>query len=265
MSNLVRFARCALFSAALATLALAAPAHAQSGGFQPRYQREDGGFQPRYQREDGFRPRYERGEDRRDFGAARAGGTGGQFDFYVLALSWSAGFCELGGAQKARRQCAEGSGAGFVVHGLWPQYERGFPSDCGAFDQPIPRNALEQTHGLFPDEGLARYEWRKHGTCSGKGPSEYFADVRRAREDVRIPDPFKTMRGDMRVAPMDILRAFQEANPRLRPGMAAVGCKAGVLQEVRVCFSKDLRDFRPCPEVARQSCRAREIRVPAPL
>ncbi len=216
-------------------------------------------------RQDRDEPRgYDRGYDRGDDRSFRRGGNG-DFDFYVLALSWSAGFCELGGARRERRQCAEGAGAGFVVHGLWPQYERGFPENCGAFDRPLPRAALESVRGLFPDEGLARYEWRKHGTCSGKGPTEYFADVRRAREEVRIPREFSEMRGEARVAPMDILRAFQEANPRLRPGMAAVGCKAGVLNEVRVCFTRDLRDFRPCPEVARQSCRAREIRVPAPL
>jgi ribonuclease T2 len=52
----------------------------------------------------------------------------GQFDFYVLALSWSPGFCENSGSRS--RQCDSGRGLGFVTHGLWPQNEQGYPSFC---------------------------------------------------------------------------------------------------------------------------------------
>ena len=188
----------------------------------------------------------------------------GNFDFYVLSLSWSSGFCATGGAEKARNQCDIGSNLGFVVHGLWPQFERGFPSDCDPSSRPPTRTALESTHGVYPDEGLARYEWRKHGTCTGKSATDYFADAKFARDKVVIPAEFQKLRADEQVAPADIMRAFQESNPRLRPGMMAVGCQRGVLQEVRFCLSKDLRDFRACPEVARGSCRSRQITIPAP-
>ena len=189
----------------------------------------------------------------------------GDFDFYVLSLSWSSGFCATGGADKGKSQCDPGAGLSFVVHGLWPQYERGFPQDCGPAGRSPSRIALDQANGLFPDQGLARYEWRKHGTCSGKSPTDYFADVRRARDTIVVPPQFKTANGDQNWAPVDILRAFEAANPRLRPGMSAVGCRSGVLQEVRFCFSKDLRDFHACPEVVRSTCRARQVSVPAPL
>lgn len=211
-------------------------------------------------RNDGYG--YDRYRDRSGPGP-RGASRGGDFDFYVLALSWSSGFCATGGADKGKAQCDRGAGLGFVVHGLWPQYERGYPSDCGG--GPVSSVALEQARGLFPDMGLARYEWRKHGTCSGKSPADYFGDVRRARDMVAIPERFSRARGDQSMSPQDILRAFGDANPRLRPGMAAVGCRSGVLQEVRFCLSKDLRDFRPCPEVARASCRTRELDVPGPL
>ena len=189
----------------------------------------------------------------------------GDFDFYVLSLSWSSGFCATGGADKGKSQCDPGAGLGFVVHGLWPQYERGFPQDCGPAGRSPSSIALDQAKGLFPDQGLARYEWRKHGTCSGKSPSDYFADVRRARDTIVVPPQFKTATADQTWTPVDILRAFEAANPRLRPGMSAVGCRSGVLQEVRICFSKDLRDVHACPEVVRSTCRARQVSVPAPL
>ena len=193
--------------------------------------------------------------------AFRRPNPGGNFDFYVLSLSWSPGFCATGGAEKAREQCQGGRGLGFVVHGLWPQYEQGFPSDCEGGARPVSSVALEAARGLFPSEGLARYEWRKHGSCSGRAPQEYFADVRAARDLVAIPPEFERLKQEEDVAPAEILRSFGKANPRLRAGMAAVACARGYLQEVRICLSKDLREFRPCPEVTRNSCRAPSIKV----
>ena len=184
----------------------------------------------------------------------------GNFDFYVLSLSWSSGFCESA-AGSGKAQCDAGSGLGFVVHGLWPQFEQGFPSDCGS-GQPVSQSALSLTRGVFPDPGLARYEWGKHGTCTGLAPEAYFADVRRVRDSIVVPASFQAPREEQNLAPNDIMRAFTDANPRLRPGMLAVGCKGGVLEEVRFCLTKDLRSFRACQEVTQQSCHSRQLRVP---
>lgn len=185
------------------------------------------------------------------------------FDFYVLALSWSPGFCE--GVEGARDQCEPGKGLGFVVHGLWPQFERSAArSDCPGARSPS-RVALEKAAGLFPDEGLARHEWRKHGTCAGKSPSDYFADVARAHAAVTIPPLFVKPARDQTITPIDVERAFYDANPRLRPGMMAVSCRRGIMDGVRICLSKDLREFRACPEVVQRGCHIREISAPAPL
>lgn len=203
-------------------------------------------------------PRYEPGP--RDQGAS---GRPGDFDFYVLALSWSASFCEIGGGRQPQAQCAPGAGFGFVVHGLWPQYDRGFPSDCPGPSAPS-RIALEKAGGVYPDIGLARHEWRTHGTCSGKSPTDYFNDVARARDAVVVPPPFVKPTQAQSFTPVDVERAFIAANPRLRPGMLAVGCRRGMIEDVKICLSKDLREFRACPDVVRRDCRAREISVPAP-
>lgn len=198
-------------------------------------------------------------------GRSERGGVPGEFDFYVLALSWSPGFCELEGDGRGRdrEQCAPGARLGFVVHGLWPQNERGFPSDCGPAGRTPSRIAMEQAAGLFPSEGLARHEWRKHGTCSGSSPSDYFADVRRARDKVVIPPALQKSERDQSWTAIDLERAFVAANPGLRTDMMSIACRRGVLQEVRICFSKDLRGFRTCEEVDRSGCRTREITVNA--
>jgi ribonuclease T2 len=191
------------------------------------------------------------------------GAPAGQFDFYVLALSWSPGFCEAGGSARGRGQCEPGRRLGFVVHGLWPQYEEGYPSFCEPGGRSPSRPALEEAQGLFPDEDLARYQWRKHGTCSGASPAEYFRAVRRAREMVRVPERLERPATSAKVLALEIERAFAEANPGLRPEMMAVACGRRVFQEIRICLSKDLRGFRACPEVDRDGCRAGEITVNA--
>ena len=54
---------------------------------------------------------------------------GSGFDFYVLALSWSPSYCEAEGAEANQQQCKAARPYAFIVHGLWPQFERGFPRD----------------------------------------------------------------------------------------------------------------------------------------
>lgn len=196
---------------------------------------------------------------------AQAQGRGsapGDFDFYVLSLSWSPGFCAIEGDRKRNEQCRRGSGYGFVVHGLWPQNERGFPTECSAFERSPSRFAMEKAREVLPTEGLARHQWRKHGTCSGLSPADYFAATARARQAVKIPAAFANEGAlPSEIAPLDLERAFAAANPGLRPDMMAVTCQRSQLQEVRICFTKDLRGFRPCPEVDRDACRVRDLRV----
>ena len=102
-------------------------------------------------------------------------------------LSWSPGFCQASGDVKGLGQCDAGSGLGFVVHGLWPQNDEGYPIYCEPGGRFVSRPAIAEARGVFPDEGLARYTWRKHGSCSGASPADYFRSVREARE--RVPDP----------------------------------------------------------------------------
>ncbi|CAH1665148.1 MAG: ribonuclease T2 [Chelatococcus sp.] len=194
----------------------------------------------------------------------RRGAPPGQFDFYVLALSWSPGFCELNASPDRYDQCRNGSKLGFVVHGLWPQYTQGFPTTCSATAVQPTRAAIATTTGLYPDEGLARYQWRKHGTCSGLSPTDYFAAVRRAREAVVIPPAITSMQSDATWTPLDLERAFVAANPGLRTDMMSVACRRGTLSEVRICFSKDLRSFQTCPQLDRRGCRGGSITVPQP-
>jgi len=193
---------------------------------------------------------------------AQAPGTPGRFDFYVLALSWSPGFCETTGEARGSSQCQAGRRLGFVVHGLWPQYERGYPSDCDS--RGLPASLSDEAASIWPELALARYEWRKHGTCSGLSPADYLRAVRAAREKVVVPEPFALLGEEAETRPLTIERAFAAVNPGLRSDMMAVSCRRGALEEVRICLTKDLSGFRSCPEVDQRSCRFGPIRVAPP-
>ena len=169
------------------------------------------------------------------------------FDFYVLALSWSPSFCAQN-ADRAKNQCAPGAHPGFVLHGLWPQFSQGFPKNCGG-DGFIPTPVWRSLSDLYPDQGRARHEWRTHGTCSGLSAGNYFALVREAQARVKIP-PFLVAPqvlvapdATQQTAPRKIERAFIDANPGLYPGMVAAICRNGRFTEARICLSADLRQF----------------------
>jgi ribonuclease T2 len=181
----------------------------------------------------------------------------GQFDFYVLSLSWSPSFCEeaseRGNEDRSRAQCG-GRPFSFVVHGLWPQYEHGYPEYC---DRDIMRSMLD----IMPAPGLIFNEWKKHGTCAGLGPQPYFDTVRKARDAVKTPPEFLNLSEPKRIAPADIEDAFVKANPGLSTSSMAVICNRNRLSEVRICMSKDLQ-FRACEDIDRHGCRRDQVLMP---
>ena len=189
-------------------------------------------------------------------------GTG--FDFYVLALSWSPSYCEAEGAEANRQQCGSGRGLGFVVHGLWPQFERGYPEFCASREPDrVPDPLVRRYIDLIPSAGLIGHQWRKHGSCSGLSQADYLAATRLASRRVAIPAAYADGKGPGRVDPDRVEAAFLSANPGLQSEGVAVTCTQGLVREVRICMTSDL-SFRGCPEIDRGGCRADTARMPAP-
>ncbi|WP_305987282.1 ribonuclease T [Roseibium sp. MMSF_3544] len=187
----------------------------------------------------------------------------GEFDFYVLALSWSPTYCKQEGADANRHQCDIRKPFRFVVHGLWPQYERGYPQSCDGPRRIEKRIAIDM-EDIMPSHGLVFHQWRKHGTCSGLEPDEYFDLTREAFERVAIPGAFAKLDKRSKAAPETVEKAFRLANPGLENDAMAVTCSRGELEEVRICLTKDL-EFRSCENLDRSGCRADSLSVPPPL
>src|ERR1700750_1243977 len=186
----------------------------------------------------------------------------GEFDFYVLSLSWSPSFCEAASERgnQGRSQAAQCGGRpfSFVVHGLWPQYERGFPDYCQRPAPRLDRNIMTSMLDLMPAPGLIYSEWDKHGTCSGLGARAYFDAVRKARAVVKIPPEYTDLSEPKMVSPAEVEDAFIKANPGLSNTAIAVMCDSRRLGEVRICMSKDLQ-FRAGEEIDRRACRRNQI------
>jgi ribonuclease T2 len=186
----------------------------------------------------------------------------GEFDFYVLSLSWSPSFCEEAAERGGRSQIqCGGRPYSFVVHGLWPQYENGFPEYCQRPAPRLNRNIVSSMLDLMPAPGLIFNEWDKHGTCSGLSDRNYFEAIRKARAAIKIPAEYLDLSQAKTVAPAEVEEAFIKANPGLSSSAVSVTCNRTRLSEVRICLNKDLQ-FRSCEELDRRACRRDQVTMP---
>jgi len=189
----------------------------------------------------------------------------GQFDFYVLALSWSPSYCEASQERAPDRvgdqQCG-GRPFSFVVHGLWPQYDQGFPAFCQVPAPRLDRAIVGSMLDLMPSPRLIFHEWDRHGTCSGLSARAYFETVRKARAVVKIPADYLELDKPIVVSADDVAEAFVKANPGMSRANLAVACDAKRLNEVRVCLGKDF-SFHDCADVTRRACKRDKIAMPA--
>src|SRR6185437_13614995 len=78
-------------------------------------------------------------------------GESGQFDYYVLSLSWAPTYCLT--HSDDGEECS-GKGYGFVLHGLWPQYDAGgYPENCSTQFE-LSTAAAAKGRVIYPSERL---------------------------------------------------------------------------------------------------------------
>ncbi len=195
---------------------------------------------------------------------AQSRGQAGVFDYYTMALSWSPTFCQSPAGANARQQCQSGRPYAFVLHGVWPQYDRGWPSNCYVRDSWIPKNVIRSMLDIMPSKKLIIHEWRKHGTCSGLSPREYFLMSRTLFNKIKIPARYIKPQRPIVVTPEQIETDFLKTNNKLRADMISIQCgRKKRLKELRICFDRQL-NLTPCGtnENQRKLCRAKELVLP---
>ncbi len=191
----------------------------------------------------------------------------GRFDYYSLVLSWSPTHCATV-SRSNDPQCSTKPDRpyAFVLHGLWPQHERGWPENCPTRDRPfVPQSTINRMLDIMPSSSLVIHEYRKHGTCSGLSPDSYFELSRKLHDKIRIPPRFERPNQALIVSPDEIVRDFLSVNPGTKPESFAVVCNGSGnrLREVRVCFSRE-GEPRACGrnEDPRRLCQSRTVYVP---
>jgi ribonuclease T2 len=221
------------------------------------------------------------------------GGMPGDFDYYILALSWSPTYCDGRGANEGDRggyngrsrnyerdddrrgysrgrgdsdeQCSGTRPYAFVLHGLWPQYERkGWPEMCQTGDRPwVPEETIDRMMDIMPSRKLVIQEYKKHGVCSGLAPQQYFDAARKAYRSIRIPDELQDLSRPLSLSPEEIKKAFLNANPQLTADMIQVVCSRNLLRELRICLTKDFSP-RSCSqgETNRRLCTYDTVTLP---
>lgn len=180
-------------------------------------------------------------------------GPPGVFDYYLLTLSWSPEYCH---SSTSSPECTGGHHFGFIVHGLWPQFQNGsYPEDCS--DAPglsNPGGMLD----IMPDPGLIQHEWQTHGTCSGLSAQDYFALMRRAFTSIKIPGQFTNPASQQTLSPMQIKADFERANSNVQDADLVVTCSRNYLKAVEICLTKSLSPMA-CP--TERSCPAPILRI----
>ena len=197
-------------------------------------------------------------------GKRTAGNAPGNFDYYVLVLGWSPSYCLGEGRVRNDRQCDRSRA--FVLHGLWPQYERGWPENCRTATRPwVPQQVIEDMRDIMPSRNLVIHEYRAHGTCSGLDPAHYFEAARALYDRVKLPAGFLESAAGRQRSPGEIESDFLAANSWLKPDMISIACRGANLLDVRVCFGRDLAP-RSCGANEDQDrlCAALKIAVPSP-
>ena len=191
------------------------------------------------------------------------GERAGDFDYYVMALTWSPNWCALEGDARDDDQCDARHAYGFTLHGLWPQYESGYPSGCRSAERDPSRAETGSMTDIMGSGGLAWYQWKKHGRCTGLTARDYFATARRAYGSVTLPEVFQRLNRSITLPASVVEDAFVEANPALPRDAITITCEAGMIQEVRLCLTKDLSPRR-CGDDVIRDCRIKDA-VMAPV
>lgn len=196
-------------------------------------------------------------------GARAEGERAGDFDYYVLALSWSAAWCAQEGDARDDPQCDAGRGLTFVLHGLWPQHENGWPSFCRTAMRDPSRAETAAMADIMGGAGPAFYQWKKHGRCAGLPAPDYFRTARAAFDSVTVPDLFARVDRPLTLPARVVEEAFLEANAALSPGAITITCRDGLIREARICLTRDLSPRACGADVARE-CRLHDA-VLAPV
>jgi len=197
--------------------------------------------------------------------SAVAQGIPGKFDYYTLTLSWSPSFCTTPAGRNSPQQCGRERRYAFVVHGLWPQYYRGWPQFCTRRPAYLANRLIRSYYDIMPSKRLIIHQWKKHGTCTGLRAADYFNLTRTLFDRIKIPARYLRPDKPILTTPAQVVGDFLKTNRGLQQDMISVQCgnstRRARLKEVRICFNRDGKPAK-CGSNETRQCRARQLVLP---
>lgn len=158
-------------------------------------------------------------------------------DYYMLALSWSPGFCGEQREKYGNRlpkstqyQCETNRAFGWVVHGLWPQNAKAksvadHPRFCQGDLPKIDKAVIQRYLTISPGAVLLQGEWEKHGSCAFDSAEQYFAKEQALFNDLNLPT--------QQMPRNELFRWMKQHNPALKN--AYLGASRN---ELFICYDK---------------------------
>ncbi|MBN2006983.1 MAG: ribonuclease T2 [Anaerolineae bacterium] len=205
-------------------------------------------------------------------------GAEGDFDYYVLALSWEPAFCET---KPDKEECETQTtgrydAANFVLHGLWPNLKGDNQHTFGFCD--VPKSVIRQDEAgdwcdmpevemsdsvwqdltrLMPGTAscLQNHEWYKHGTCAGMPADAYFALANELATLFAESDFNNYVAGQVgdEVNRRDLLNRFDdEFGPGASDNLSLRCTKVGgtsLLSEIQIALRPDLAEIETWEEL----------------
>ncbi|WP_373502477.1 ribonuclease T [Aestuariivirga sp.] len=196
---------------------------------------------------------------------AREMNKAGVFDYFVLSLSWSPTYCDSEDGADDRQQCSPGKRFAFVVHGLWPQYEQGWPESCATSETWVPQSIIDDMLPIMPSKRLIIHEWKKHGTCVGVSMADYFRATKILFQKIRVPARYLSPTQPVMTTPEQLVTDFVKTNVNLNADMISVQCgnarDRARLSELRICLDRR-GNFSQCGANEDRQCRAKTLVMP---
>ena len=156
----------------------------------------------------------------------------------LLSVSIQQNFCRFHKNKKECRTLYKNKFAqnNFTLHGLWPQPRS--RHDCSNRYDRLKSNLWSELKVKMPGvvSGLAKHEWRKHGSCYGKSEREYFKDSLKLLDDVNkgeLRDFIFSHKGK-------VVTKQQIKSVLKYPRKVQLVCKRGYISEIRFSLKGDV-------------------------
>ena len=159
----------------------------------------------------------------------------------LLALSLQKNFCKLHRYKKECRNYHEKE-FNFTLHGLWPQPRS--KQNCSNSYKKLPKDLWEELKEVMPGavSGLAKHEWRKHGSCYGTSQERYFQDAIKLTKELNetpLREFFEKNSGKV-VTKEAINQAIKKSFGNVARKVQMI-CQNGLITELRFSLKGDVQ------------------------